>query len=419
MRTAIVALTSTLLLSLACAGDPGTEPEAGGEPTAEDTETAEDASPETDPGELAQTLVLVDTHVDLPYRLNDGWTDVSRRTEEGHFDAVRAEEGGVDAAFMSIYVPAELGEGDEAYEHAETMIDLVERLASEHPETFRIVSTPEGVRKAHEDGILALPMGMENGSALGTDLGRLQHFFDRGIRYITLTHAENNQLSDSSYATDDRWTGLSPFGREVVAEMNRLGIMVDVSHLADEATREVIELSEAPVIASHSSVRALTPGFERNLSDELIRAIAGGGGVVQINFGSAFLDEEFNRISMKGWEAREKYAEEHDLEEDSEEMEAFRKEWREDHPTPTVTVSDVADHIDHVVELVGVEHVGFGSDFDGVSSLPEGLGDVSKYPNLLAELLDQGYTEEELAKIAGENLLRVWEEVREVAAGSV
>jgi membrane dipeptidase len=364
---------------------------------------------------LAREAIVVDTHIDLPYRLHAKEEDVTQRTEGGHFDAVRARAGGLDVAFMSIYVPSDLGEGQEAFHRAEELIDLVERLVERSPDVFALARTPAEARAAAARDLIALPLGMENGSALGTALANLRHFHDRGIRYVTLTHATNNQLADSSYATEDRWSGLSPFGREVVAEMNRLGMMIDVSHLADEAAAQAIELSRAPVIASHSSVRGLTPGFERNLSDELIRALAEGGGVVQVNFGSAFVTAAANAAAMAAWEAARRFATEQGVADDSPEAEAFGKRWKEENPIPAVTVADVADHFDHVVELVGIDHVGLGSDYDGVSDLPVDLGDVSTYPALFTELLRRGYSEEDVRKIAGENLLRVWDEVERLA----
>ena len=260
-------------------------------------------------------------------------------------------------------------------------------------------------------------MGMENGAPVEDDLGNLEHFRERGIRYITLTHSENNQICDSSYAEEATWQGLSPFGLEVVAEMNRLGIMVDVSHVTDETFFQVLEHSTAPVIASHSSCRHFTPGWERNMDDDMIRALGEAGGVIQINFGSAFLTAESNERSLATWAAIEAFTEEQGLEDHSPEVEAFAEEYRRENPLTLADVTDVADHIDHVVALVGVDHVGIGSDFDGVGeSTPTGLKDVSQYPNLIRELLDRGYSEADLAKILGLNTLRVWAEVERVAA---
>ena len=365
---------------------------------------------------LAHRILIVDTHIDVPWRLHEHPEDVSKRTERGHFDAVRAREGGLDAAFMSIYVPARYQEEGGARRVADELIDIVEKIAADAPDTFAIARSPAEVRAAARRGLIALPMGIENGAAIEDDLAALAHFHERGVRYITLAHSKTNLIADSSYDTERRWHGLSAFGRRVVREMNRLGIMVDISHVSDEAARDVLSVSKAPVIASHSSCRALTPGFERNISDELIRAVAEKGGVVQINFGSAFLTPEAQKASFEAWaEIRRELAARH-LERGSDEAREFIDHWRKEHPVPGTTVADVVAHIEHVVELVGVDHVGFGSDFDGVGALPRGLEDVSRYPVLLEALLDRGFDEAALRKIAGENLLRVWSEVERIAA---
>jgi membrane dipeptidase len=242
----------------------------------------------------------------------------------------------------------------------------------------------------------------------------VEHFYDRGIRYITLTHGEHNRIGDSSY--DDakpRWNGLSPFGENVVAEMNRLGIMVDVSHVTDPTAMDAIEQSEAPVIASHSSCRHFTPGWERNVSDELIQEIADTGGVVMITFGSSFLREEYQDRDDPIREEMQAHIDSMGWDDDSREAVVYEQKMRKKHPIGTV--EDVADHIDHAVDLVGVDHVGLGSDFDGVFALPAGLQDASGYPNLVAELLRRDYTEAEIAQMLGENVLRVWSEVEATA----
>ncbi len=365
---------------------------------------------------LAQELILVDTHVDIPYRLAEKVEDISQRTEGGDFDYPRAVAGGLNAPFMSIYVPSELEESGGAREHADRLIDMVEQLERDWPDKFGVARSPLEVRALFAAGRVALPMGMENGAPI-TDLEDLQHFFDRGVRYVTLTHATNNHICDSSYAKERKWNGLSPFGRQLVEEMNRLGMMIDITHVSDACFHEVIELSRAPVIASHSSCRRFTPDFERNMDDDMIRRLAENGGVIGINFGSAFLTEESNRQAMATWMAVLQHLEEHGLERGSEEARAFSKKYRSENPPILADVSDVADHVDHVVELVGVDHVGFGSDFDGVGpSTPTGLKDVSYYPNLIRVLLERGYSEEDLRKICGENFLRVWSEVERVAA---
>ena len=382
-------------------------------------ERAPDAAELARARELARKLLIVDTHIDVPYRIEHGWVDVSKRTADGDFDLERAREGGLDAAWMSIYVPAEHQKTGDAAAVADRLIDRVEALVGRAPAGFALAPTPEAVEAAAKAGKVALPLGIENGAAIGDDLGNLRHFFDRGVRYITLTHGEDNAICDSSYTEPEKrtWHGLSPFGREVVAEMNRLGILVDLSHVSDEAFDQAIAIVRAPPIASHSSCRHFTPGFERNLDDERIRKLAAQGGVIQINFGSGFLTAEANRASEEAWSAAAAFQKERGLADGGPEVEAFRKQWLESHPFPYATVGVVADHIEHVVALAGVDHVGLGSDFDGVGdSLPVGLKSVADYPNLIAELLARGWSEGDLAKLLGGNLQRVWREAARVAA---
>ena len=265
------------------------------------------------------------------------------------------------------------------------------------------------------EGKIALPMGMENGAPIEDDLNNVAHFHRRGVRYITLTHGKDNQICDSSYDTTGTWGGISDFGREVVAEMNRVGIMVDISHVSDNAFYDVMKITKAPAIASHSSCRAFTPGFERNMNDEMIETLAANGGVIQINFGSSFLSEESREKSNKNREKIRVYAEENGLKMGDEEFMKYAREVSRENPT-YADVTDVADHIDHVVKLAGVDHVAFGSDFDGVGdSLPYELKDVSDYPNLIFHLLKRGYSNEDIAKICYRNIWRVWNEVERVA----
>lgn len=374
---------------------------------------------------LAQEILILDGHVDAPYRLQgqpEGERDDLSQRTEGNFDYVKAKEGGLDAPFMSIYIPASYQQGG-AKKLADELIDMVYGWAERWPDKFAIAVSPEEVRSVVADGKIALPLGMENGAPIEGDLANVKHFYDRGIRYVTLTHAENNHISDSSYEEPDdrKWGGLSPFGEEVVREMNRLGIMVDVSHVSDEAFRDVMEVTRAPAIASHSSCRHFTPGWERNMSDEMIRALAENGGVIQINFGSSFLSGEIQQVGSAYYDALRAHFEELGLKRGDpgaeEAADAFEEEYWKDHEKRFADVTDVADHIDHVVELVGIDHVGLGSDFDGVGdSLPTGLKDASELPNLIRVLLERGYTEEEIEKIASGNVFRVWEEVERVAA---
>ncbi len=365
---------------------------------------------------LAQKYPLVDTHIDVPYRMHDGWRDLSESAPDRDFDYPRAKQGGLDIVFMSIYTPAESEASGEAYALANNLIDQVEAMAYRNPEKFAMVYSPSQALEVFEDGKIAFALGMENGSPIAGELENLQHFFDRGIRYITLTHAQANYISDSSYDDVRYWGGLSLFGFEVVEKMNRLGMMVDVSHLSDEAFYDVLDISLAPVVATHSSARKFTPDFERNMSDEMIKALAEKDGIIMINFGSSFITEEANKYYAAFGKAAGAHAKRHKLGDNSPQMEAFVKAYRARQPMPFATVEDVADHIDHVKNLVGIEHVGLGSDYDGVGdSLPVGLKDVSSYPNLVAELLNRGYGEGDIAAILGGNILRVWRQVEAAA----
>ena len=364
---------------------------------------------------IAQKHIIVDGHIDVPYRLRGYKENVAQSAPLGDFDYPRAVEGGLNAPFMSIYIPvSRQGDYAGARALADSLIDGVQRLADANPDKFAIATSPEEVRRQFQQGLVSLPMGLENGAPIGEDLSNLEYFYDRGIRYITLAHAEPNQISDSSYDEERVHGGLSDFGREVVREMNRLGIMVDVSHITDEAFYDVMGETEAPVVASHSSARHFTPGWERNMSDDMIRRLAENDGVIMINFGSSFLHDEYQDDDGPARENVSQYLDEQGLADGSPEAVRYSQKQRRAHPLGTV--GDVADHIDHVVEMVGIDHVGLGSDYDGVFLLPAGLQDVSTYPNLVEELLWRGYTEQEIAKILGENLLRVWNEVERVAA---
>jgi len=366
--------------------------------------------------ELAQSALIADTHIDVPIRLHEAWSDVSKATEVGDFDYPRAMRGGLNLPFMSIYTPASMETAGGSFQLAHQLIDSVEALEGRAPDKFTVVRSTAEALQAKQDGKIGLAMGMENGSPIEGKLANLQLFYDRGIRYITLAHSLSNHISDSSYDKNRQWNGLSPFGKEVVAEMNRLGIMVDISHVSDEAFFQVMELSKVPVIASHSSARYFTPGFERNMSDEMIQALAENGGVIQINFGSSFVTTQGNEWFVQMAVARMAWLEETGNVADSPEATEWGKQYRIDNPFPYASLGDVVDHIDHVVKLTSYEHVGIGSDFDGVGdSLPEGLKDVSAYPALIAELLRRGYTQEQLMAILGGNLLRVWQEVETFA----
>jgi membrane dipeptidase len=366
--------------------------------------------------DLARRLRIVDAHIDLPWRLRQRMEDVGAATGQGDFDYPRARRGGLDVAFLSIYVPTASAEAGDARAEADGLIDIVEALAREHPDKFAIVSDVAGARARFGDGRVALALGLENGAPIGEDLAALGHFYRRGIRYVTLTHAAANQLCDSSYGRRP-WGGLSPFGREVVGEMNRLGMMVDVSHATDEAFFQVLERSRAPVIASHSSCRHFTPGWERNLSDEMIRCLADHGGAVQINFGSSFINDGFRRRREALREQIDAQLDAAGIPRESAEAATVAREHFARHPIPRAELAEVVDHIEHVVRLVGIDHVGLGSDFEGVGdTLPVGLEDVSTYPHLISELLRRGWDEASIEQVCSENLLRVWSAVERIAA---
>ena len=362
---------------------------------------------------LTQEYIIVDGHIDVPYRLSFLTEDVSGPTIGGDFDYPRAVEGGLNAPFMSIYIPSDRQQTPGApFALADSLIDLVESIVDHAPEKFAIATSVSDVR-AHKDlGIVSLPLGMENGAPIDS-LSDLAYFHGRGIRYITLAHAQDNHISDSSYDSTGTWGGLSPFGLEVVDEMNRLGIMVDISHLTDSSAAQVLRRSQAPVVASHSSVRSFTPGWKRNMGDALIEQLAAGHGVIMISFGSSFLRNEYRQESVAMSQRVEAHLSESNIDPGSREGRLYREEARKSQPIGSV--SDLVDHIDHIVELVGIDHVGLGSDYDGVMALPEGAQDVTSYPRIVAELIVRGYSDEDIRKILGENALRVWEDVEEVA----
>lgn len=402
-------------LLLACLALACQSPQQGG--SENPVEATGNQTPEARAAALAQKFIILDGHVDLPYRLKEAGFSIEEdkevliSTKRGDFDFERAKEGGLDAPFMSIYIPSSYQETGGARALADSLIDMVEAIPQVYPDKFAMAVSPQQVRANFEAGKISLPLGIENGAAIEGELANLAHFYQRGVRYITLTHATDNRIGDASYDDTPTWNGLSPFGVEVVEEMNRLGIMVDVSHISDSTFYDVMEVSKAPVIASHSSCRHFTPDWERNMSDEMIRLLGENGGVIQINFGSAFLEGE----SLAVQEHLKSYLRESGLSPDDAAAVAYRENYIREHGFYS-NVGKVADHIDHVVKLAGIDHVGIGSDFDGVGdSLPEGLKDVSSYPNLIAELLRRGYSEEDIEKICYKNVFRVWNTVAEVA----
>lgn len=361
---------------------------------------------------IAQQYLLIDTHIDVPYRLQEHWEDVTQATAKGEFDYPRAKKGGLNAPFMSVYIPASYEKTGGGGLLANQLIDSMEALVGRAPDKFAMAYRSDDLAKHFQQGKISLALGMENGTPINGKLENLRHFYQRGIRYITLAHSESNHIADSSYDLRRPHKGLSAFGEQLVVEMNKIGMMIDISHVSDAAFYEVLNLTKAPVIASHSSLRAFVPGFERNMDDKMIQALAKNGGVIQINFGSSFVVSQANQWGLK-FKAAAKAAGK------SSDDAAFRAEYLQKYPYPFANVETVLKHIDHVVKLVGIDHVGIGSDYDGVGdSLPDGLKDVSTYPNLIEGLLKRGYSEADIVKIMSGNLLRVWRQVEALAASS-
>jgi membrane dipeptidase len=365
---------------------------------------------------LAQEFIIVDTHIDAPERMIELKKEEDLGADsKGEFDHVKAKKGGLNCGFMSIYIPSSYQSTGGAKVFADTLITMVEGWVTRWSEKFALARAVTDVTAQFKTGKVSLAMGMENGAPIGEDLANVQYFYNKGIRYVTLTHAKDNRICDSSYDTTGTWKGLSPFGRKVVEEMNRVGIMVDISHVSDRAFFQVMEMTKAPVIASHSSCRHFTPGFERNMSDEMIKLLASRGGVIQINFGSFAISDEFLKHDDNMTKAINEHLKDRGISPADSAGQKYAIKYRKDHPNKSPDVADVAAHIDHVVKLVGVDYVGFGSDFDGVDNLPTGLKDASYYPNLIFELLKKGYSDDDIRKICSGNLLRVWGAVENVA----
>lgn len=382
---------------------------------------------------LHRRMLTVDTHCDTPsLMLLKGWDLGTRHPADtllgGDLDLVRMEEGGLSAAFLAVFTaqgPCTPEGYDAAWSRAQAMLDAVDEALNRHPDRCGRALAPDDVRTLHAQGRRAILLGLENGYPLGKDLSRLEAFHRRGIRYVTLCHATDNDLCAACTAWADATmavrqspdTGLTEFGAAVVRRMNELGLMVDVSHTSERTVAEVLALSKTPVIASHSGARAVAD-HPRNLSDEQIRAIAAGGGVVQVLFVPAFLHPEAgdpagDRVAGDLFSRMKARYAIHPIGADPAVDAAFEAEYRTllaDYPPPPASVADVADHIDQIVRVAGIEHVGIGSDFDGGARLTD-CRDASELPRLTAELLRRGYAEADLEKLWGGNLLRVFDTV--------
>lgn len=331
-------------------------------------------------------MFVLDSHCDTPSQILS-LRDLSLDNELAHVDYPKLKKGNVDGAFFALYIPASM-DTDDAKDYLLRLMGGVKRTLAENPDKAALTVSMSQALENKKKGLFSLFLGLENGSPLGDSedaFENLQKLYNAGVRYITLCHSTSNQICDSCASTTPKWNGLSPFGKRLVAEMNRIGMLVDVSHISDSAFYDVLACSTKPVVATHSSCRALAD-HPRNMTDDMIRELAARGGVIQINFYPVFLDSEFAaRFSSSG---------DLDLERPSYKL--------------------IADHIDHVVSLVGVDYVGIGSDYDGIEITPDGMEDISMMPKLFDELRSRGYSEEDLKKIAGGNFFRVMEQVAQV-----
>jgi len=370
---------------------------------------------------LHKSAIIVDTHEDVPETLQQKWVDLSVRNTVGHVDIPRWREGGVTAPFLAAYVAAEYVPSGGSAKKALEFIDLIHRLVETYPRDLVFTDSVAGIRQAKKDDKIAVLIGIEGGHAIEDSLGALSAFYRLGVRYMTLTHTNTNNWADSAgnfFSADYApakykvHNGLTDLGKQVVLEMNRLGMLVDVSHVSPDTIRDVLEVSKAPVFASHSSCRALSD-MPRNLTDDQIKAIAAKGGVVMINFSSLFLDQK----SVDGYLAAraaiqpQLAAVRERLKDDPAQRDAEVKKIQATVKYPDADWKRVVDHIERVMKVAGPQAVGFGSDFDGIDDPPSGLEDASKLPRLTEELLRRGHSEEEVRGVLGENFLKFWDRV--------
>lgn len=364
---------------------------------------------------LHSEAFVLDSHCDTPSMLLEN-IDLGKRLDRGHVDFVRMKEGGVDGMFFAIYTSNRLSP-DEATHRALELLsrtyDAVDRNKDKVAFAFSVSQARENKKK----GLLSIFLGMENGSPIQKDLSMLRLFYRFGIRYMTLTHTGNNEICDSCAPKEKRWGGVSPFGREVIAEMNRLGIIIDISHVSDDTFYDALKYSKTPIVATHSCCRALC-NHPRNLTDQMIKDLAAAGGVIQVNFYPAFLDQNFGTDAF--WALADEFDEKQQSSRRDLDSVSKRELYHEiekkllNYPAPSYKM--IVDHIDHIVKLVGASHVGLGSDFDGIETPPEGMKDVSCFPMFTKELKARGYSDDDIKGILGENFLRVMGQVEEYAS---
>ena len=355
-------------------------------------------------------MFVLDSHCDTPSQILR-LRDLSLDNDHAHVDFPKLARGGVDGAFFAIYVPASL-EGEKAEAYADLLLERLSATMSANQDKAAYAHTSQQAFQNKEDGLFSVFIGLENGSPLGTSLEKLQRYYDQGVRYMTLCHSADNEICDSCASAVKRWGGLSPFGREVVSEMNRLGMLIDVSHISDDSFYDVIKYSSKPVVATHSCCRALA-SHPRNMTDDMIKALAKAGGVIQINFYPFFLDDDFRKVFDASGLAEKEYIEAEFIKDpsDPQKRQAWNQVQDEIQALQRPSYKRIVDHIDHVVALVGIDHVGLGSDFDGIEVTPEGMEDISKFSLVFDEMRRRGYTEEDLEKVAGGNFFRVFDQV--------
>jgi membrane dipeptidase len=362
----------------------------------------------------APPAITVDTHADTPTEWMEHPFDLGVLNKRGHFDYPRMKAGGLDAEFFAAYVPAKYAnKGAAAY--CMKIMEAIHEMTDAYPAWVRFATSTADIKSAVHDGKRAILIGIEGGHAIEDSLELLRAFYRFGARYMTLTHTNTNNWADAS--TDEaRHNGLTPFGKQVVLEMNRLGMMVDISHVSDKTFYDAVTVSKAPVIASHSSARALAD-MPRNMTDDMLIALAKNGGVAEVNFYPVFLSNEVARANRERNEKLKPAIAALKAKDPSEgpEYEAAVKKLRDESPLPKVSYTAIADHIDHIVKVAGIEHVGIGSDFDGIDETPAGMEDVSHLPALREELKRRGYSDADVRKIMGENFMRVFAEVEKVA----
>jgi membrane dipeptidase len=366
---------------------------------------------------LHSSSIVVDTHDDTTQRFLDGKFDLGARSSKGSIDIPRMREGNLSAIFFSIWIPSKVT-GPEAVNRAMVQIDAVREQVRKHPDDLVLATTAADIREARKQGKIAALMGVEGGHMINSDLGVLRSFAALGVRYMTLTHSGNDEWADSSTDKAEH-NGLTAFGKDVVREMNRLGMMVDISHVSDKTFYDALEVSKAPLIASHSSCRAICDA-PRNMTDQMIKDLAVKGGVIQINYHVGFLSQEFRNAEKVNPEINKAIsAEVMKLCGDNEgcqliEGDRITRQYVEQGKLPRVDYTKIIEHIDHAVKVAGVEHVGLGSDFDG-ANMPYGMEDATRLPAITEALLKKGYSEGDVKKILGENTLRVMLEVERVS----